>query len=106
MPNDVCLLLEGLSDSSDLRRFVRDWKHRTTFEYRNTTGGELWQRGHFDYVLRPGEDTDLMMRRVLEAPERAGLVAHAREYRHAGSDTSVIDDWRLPEANAHGRGRT
>ena len=47
-----------------------------------------------------------MMRRVLEAPERAGLVAHAREYRYAGSDTFVIDDWRVPKANAHGRGRT
>ncbi len=100
MPNDVHLLLEGLSDSSDLRRFVRDWKRRTTFEYRNTTGGDLWQRGHFDHVLRPDEDTDLVMRHVLEAPERAGLVAHASEYCYAGSDTAVIDDSRLRAAEA------
>ena len=100
MPNDVHLLLEGLSDSSDLHRFVRDWKRRTTFDYRSTTGEELWQRGHFDHVLRPDEDTDLVMRYVLGIPVRAGLVAHAKEYRHAGSDTAATDDWLLRAAEA------
>ena len=73
MPDHVYLLLEGLSNSSDLRRFIRDWKQRTTYEYRNTTGGDLWQREHVDHVLRPDEDLDFVMRYVLSAPVRVGL---------------------------------
>ncbi len=91
MPHDVHLLLEGLSRSSEFRRFVRDWKQRTTFDYRNTTGGDLWERGHLDHVLRPDEDTYFVMRYVLGTPVRAGLVAHVKEYRYVGSDTSAID---------------
>ena len=106
MPNHVHLLLEGLSDSSDLRRFVRDWKQRTAFDYQNETGGDLWQRGYFDHVLRTDEDTDLVTRYVLGNPVRAGLVADMKEYRYAGSDTRTIDDLRLRTGEAHGRGRT
>jgi len=100
MRNDVHLLLEGLSDSSDLRRFIRDWKQRTTHEYRNATGGELWQRGHIDHVLRPGEDADVVKRYVLGTPVRAGLVAHAKEYRYVGSDTSEADELMLRTTEA------
>ena len=106
MPNHVHLLLEGLSDSSDLRRFVRDWKQRTAFDYQNATGGDLWQRGYFDHVLRTDEDTDLVTRYVLGNPMRAGLAADMKEYRYAGSDTSTIDDLLLRAGEAHGRGRT
>jgi hypothetical protein len=106
MPQEL-LLLEGLSRSSALRRFVRDWKHWTTFDYRSTTGKELWQRGHVDQVLGPDEDTDVVMRYVMETPVRAGLVAHVQQYRYAGSDTNTIDDVlsRATESEARGGGR-
>lgn len=106
MPTEVHLLLEELSRSSELRRFVRDWKQRTTFDYRNTTGRDLWQRGHIDRVLRPDEDTDFVMRYVLGAPVRAGLVTHVKEYRYAGSDTNVIDDVPSRAAETQTRERT
>jgi len=92
MPDHVHLVLEGLSDSSDLPRFVRDWKQRTALDYRKTTGKDLWQRGYFDHVLRADEDTDIVARYVLTNPVRAGLVADVHEYRHIGSDTSTIGD--------------
>jgi REP element-mobilizing transposase RayT len=103
MPDHVPLFLEGLSDSSDLRRFIRDWKQRTTYEYRNTTGGDLWQRGHVDHVLRPDEDADVVMRYVLGAPVRAGLVPPSGEYRYVGSDTGATDGVLLPAAGATAR---
>jgi putative transposase len=104
MPDHVHLVLEGLSDLSDLRRFVRDWKQRTAFEYRRTTGSDLWQRGYFDYVLRADEDTDIVARSVLTNPVRAGLVGDVRDYRYVGSDTSTIDDLLLRAAEVE-RGR-
>lgn len=100
MTDHVHLLLEELSDSSDLRRSIRDWKQRTTYEYRNTTGGDLWQRGHVDHVLRPDEDADFVMRYVLSAPVRAGLVPHSEEYRYVGSDTEATGGVLLPAAGA------
>ena len=116
MPDHVHLVLEGLSDSSDLRRFVRDWKQRTAFEYRKTTGRDLWQRGYFDHVLRADEDTDIVARYVLTNPVRAGLVADVKDYRYVGSDTSTIGDLLLRAAEVDqqrqsfssvgGRGRT
>ena len=92
MPSEVHLLLEGLSRRSELRRFVRDWKRWTTFSYRGTTGGELWQRGHVEQVLHPDEQTDVVMRYVLATPVRAGLVANVNDYRYVGSDTSAMCD--------------
>ena len=92
MPNEVHLPLEALSRTSELRRFVRDWKRRTTFDYRNTTGRDLWQRGHLHHALHPDEDTDVVMRYVLGALVRAGFVTHVKEYRYAESDTNATDD--------------
>lgn len=118
MPDHVHLVLEGLSDSSDVRRFVRDWKQRTASEYRQTTGKDLWQRGYFDHVLRADEDTDIVARYVLTNPVRAGLVADVYDYRYLGSDTSTIRDVLLraaevdqqrqsfPSVGGRGRGRT
>lgn len=106
MPHEVHLLLEGLSHSSEFRRFVRDWKQRTTFDYRNTTGGDLWERGHLDHVLRPDEDTYFVMRYVLGTPVRTGLVAHVKEHRYVVSDTSAIDAVLSRAAETETRGRT
>ena len=109
MPDHVHVVVEGLSDRSDLRRFVRDWKQRTAFEYRKTTGRELWQRGYFDRVLRADEHTDCVARCVLTNPVKAGLAANVNDYRYVGSDTSTIDDLLLRAAEVdqvRGRGRT
>ena len=103
MPHHVHLVLEGLQDWSDLRRFVRDWKQRTAFEYRETNGGDLWHRGYFDHVLRSDDDTDIVARYVLTNPVKAGLVADIHQYRYAGSDTSTLEDVLLRAAEADQR---
>ena len=89
MPHEVSLLLEGLSPSSALRRLIRDWKQRTTLEYRKATGGDLWERGHVDLALCAGECTHEVARYVIGIPVREGLVSTASEYRYAGSDTGA-----------------
>ena len=104
MPNEVSLLLEGLSHSSTLRRFVRDWKQRTTLDYRKSTGRDLWQRGYVDQALYAGECTDEVARYVIGTPVRDGLVATASEYRYTGSDTSATGGI-LPRAAHSGQRR-
>jgi len=92
VPNQVSLLLEGLAHSSPLRRFIRDWKRETTLDYRKTTGMELWQRGHVDQMLSPGECTHDVARYVVETPVRGGFVATASEHRYSGSDVSATGE--------------
>ena len=109
MANEVSLLLEGLSHSSALRRFVRDWKQRTTMDYRKTAGRDLWQRAHVDHRLHAGDCTDEVVRYVIGTPVRDGLVATSSEYRYTGSDTSATAEILSPVAHrrhvraAHGR---
>ena len=90
--NQVSLLLERLAHSPPLRRFIRDWKQRTTLDYRKTTGMELWQRGHVDQMLPPGECTHEVARYVVETAVRGGLVATASEHRYSGSDVSATGE--------------
>jgi REP element-mobilizing transposase RayT len=110
IPHEVSLLLEGLSHSSALRRFIRDWKQRTTLEYRKSTGRELWQRGHIDQTLHAAECTGEVARYVMGTPVRNGLVATASEYRYSGSDTNetgeVLPRKGYTERNRPGNGRS
>src|SRR3954469_3649848 len=45
MPDHVHLLVEGMSETSDLRRFVQTAKRRSGSVYARTVGGSLWQEG-------------------------------------------------------------
>ena len=92
VPKQAVLLLEGHVDSSPLRRFIRDWKHRTTLDHRWATGLDLWQRGHVDQMLSPGESTHEVARYVVETAVRDGFVATASEHRYSGSDVADTVD--------------
>lgn len=55
MPDHVHFLCEGLSDASDLVRFVDAFKQRTAYEFKKTHGERLWQMRYYDHILRPKE---------------------------------------------------
>src|SRR5687767_15909866 len=57
MPDHLHLLCEGTCPSSDFREFVRLYKQRSSFAWKQRTALGLWQRGYFDRVLRADEDT-------------------------------------------------
>ena len=84
MPDHVHLLVEGLANRSDLRRFMRIAKQRSACQYSRQMGGRLWQEGYHDRVLRPEDDVRLHARYVLQNPVRAGLVEDVNTYKHAG----------------------
>src|SRR5204863_611539 len=86
MPDHAHLLIEGLDDGSDLRRFAKAAKQSSGFAHARRVGRPLWQEGYFDRALRKDEDMKTIARYILQNPVRAGLVAHPSEYRFSGSD--------------------
>jgi putative transposase len=99
MPDHLHLLVEALSDASDLIAFVHAMKQRTAYEYRRRLqGGPLWQKGYFEHVVRDDESTKTQARYILENPVRAGLMTEPLEYPFSGSlvftREELVDLWR------------
>jgi putative transposase len=85
MPDHLHLLIEGRSESSDLRRFAHAAKQYSGFAYKRSTGKRLWQPSYYDHVLRDDDDTWGVARYLVGNPIRAGLVQNAAEYPFLGS---------------------
>jgi putative transposase len=85
MPDHVHLVVAGLGDDSDLRRFVKMAKQRVAhalrvdYQLRN-----VWQEGYHDWVVRSDQAIEDVIRYVLDNPVRAGLVARWDEYPFSG----------------------
>jgi len=92
MKDHVHLLLEGLSEASDLRRLVSRWKQTTGYRYRQETGHGLWMTGYYDRVLRDGESTLDTVLYMFRNPLRAGLAEKIGDYEFAGSDVFSVQE--------------
>jgi REP-associated tyrosine transposase len=85
MPDHVHLLIEGLTDASDCRDFIRLAKQLSGFHFKRAFGGTLWQRYGFERTLRNDEATLSVSRYILENPVRAGIARRVEDYPFAGS---------------------
>lgn len=85
MPDHVHLLVEGLSPDSDLRRFAKDAKQYSGFEYKQKKAKALWQPSYYENVLREDDDAWSVARYIIENPLRARLVERVDEYPFLGS---------------------
>jgi putative transposase len=92
MPDHMHALLEGLSDDSDFRECVRQFKHRSALAWKRHTGAVLWQRGYYERALRREEDTFDVARYILGNPLRAGLVKVLGEFPYSGFFTIGLND--------------
>ena len=72
MPDHLHLLVEGLSDASDMQQFVKDWKQRSAYQFARAGHGRLWQVGFFDHVLRSDESAYKHALYIIGNPVRAG----------------------------------
>jgi putative transposase len=52
MPDHVHLLIEGLTEQSDVRGFAKMAKQRSGYVFKQSGGAPLWQEGYVDSVLR------------------------------------------------------
>ena len=64
MPDHVHLLVEGLSDNSDGRRFIKAFKQYSGYYYSQKRRETLWQRYGFEHVLRDDEATVEVVRYI------------------------------------------
>lgn len=83
MPDHVHLLL-GAADSSFLPNFIKDFKQRTGYAFRQSYGKPLWQKSYHDHILRAEEDCEAVASYILANPVRAGLVERPTDYTFSG----------------------
>lgn len=84
MPDHVHILVSGTSPLANLLLFIKRFKQRTAYEYRQETGDPLWQQSFFDRILRDDESVIAIARYIWENPLVAGLVDYAAAYRWSG----------------------
>ena len=92
MPDHVHLLIEGTSQNSDCKGFIRRAKQYSGFHYMKHFGRPLWQRYGYEHVLRSEEATPMVARYIINNPVRAGLVADCRDYPFTGSSAYALDE--------------
>ncbi len=88
MPDHLHFLAEGGKEDSNLKKFIKDYKQKTGYRFakqESTNGNKLWQPGYYEHVLREMEDTEAVLRYILENPVRKGLVAHYLNYGLSGT---------------------
>jgi len=84
MPDHLHLLLAGEEDSS-LKDFMKTFKQRSGFYFKQHHNTLLWQPSYYDHVLRKEESLKEVARYIFENPVRKGLVNEWREYPLLGS---------------------
>ncbi len=91
MPEHLHLLIEGCA-TSDLRRFVRLFKQKSSYGHKRSAGVPLWQRGYYDRVLREAEDSLTVAGYILANPVRRGLTDDPAYYPYSGSFVCPVPD--------------
>ena len=92
MPDHLHALVAGEHEAADFREFVRIFKRRTAFEWKQQHRTVLWQRGYYEHVLRDDEDMFGVARYIVENPLRAKLVSNVLDYPYVGSLTTTLRD--------------
>ncbi len=84
MPDHLHLLVHG-GARTFLPDLMHDFKQVTGSAFAKATGGELWQEGYYDHVVRSEEGVLAVARYIAGNPVRAGLVEDAGMYLYTGS---------------------
>jgi len=92
MKDHLHLLLIG-SEESNLIKFIRIFKQKTGYYFKQQTGKLLWQRSYFERVLRKKEDINNIAGYIFNNPVRKKLVDDFRKYPYLGSFVIDINDY-------------
>ena len=90
MPDHAHTLAEGTTDDCDLLEFIRVFKLRTAFEFRELHRCRLWEKSYYDHILRPSDSVEGVAAYIWWNPVRKGLCAYPGEFPYSGSQTV---DW-------------
>jgi len=101
MPDHLHLVVEGLSDDSNLKSFAKLAKQHAGYYYaRAHPGAKLWQHGTNDHIIRDHVDLLDRVRYVLNNPVAAGLKPRPEDYPFQGSQRfsiRALNAWRPDE---------
>lgn len=92
MPDHLHMLIEGITKSSDMIKFVSMYKQKTAYSFKTEYNSKLWQHNYYEHILRDQEATKSVLRYIIENPVRKGLVNHYSEYPHTGSFEVDLND--------------
>jgi putative transposase len=92
MPDHVHLLIEGIRDDADARKFIIKSKQCSAHAYAETFQTRLWQPFGYEHVLRSEQNAAVVARYILENPVRAGLARTVLEYPFVGSQVYDVKD--------------
>jgi REP element-mobilizing transposase RayT len=87
MPDHLHLLAEGITPHSDLREFMRIFKLRTAFEFRQSRSLPLWEHSYYDHTLRRSDSPESVAIYIWNNPVRKNLCTHPNDYPFSGSQT-------------------
>ena len=85
MPDHLHLILEGISENSDLWGAVKYFKQKTGYWFSRNCNNVRWQKDFYDHILRKEEDLRKHIRYILDNPVRKGLVENWENYKFKGS---------------------
>ncbi len=91
MPDHLHLLLKGETHDADLKKFVRIFKQRSGYIFKQKKKCKLWQPSFYDHVVREEEDLLEVARYIILNPVRRGLVDNYKDYPFSGSQVWDID---------------
>ncbi len=92
MPDHLHLVVEGVTEQSDLRKYIRRAKQYSGYAHSQRTRQRLWQRYGYEHVIRDDESLSRVVRYVIENPVRARLAEHPADYPFLGSGVYTLGE--------------
>jgi putative transposase len=92
IPDHVHLLVEGLEENADCKKFIVKCKQCSAHAYAKAFGSRLWQPFGYEHVLRDEEKLHVVARYILENPVRAGLAKSVADYPFVGSQVYTVQE--------------
>lgn len=91
MPDHLHLLLRGLDERANLKSFIKLFKQKSGYWFKQKYNNNLWHLSYYDHVLRKDEAIKDIAIYIFNNPVRKGIVSDYREYPFNGSFTMDIN---------------
>jgi putative transposase len=92
MPDHLHLLIEGQSQDSDLRCFIKSAKQYSGYYFKQQYNCGLWQRYGYEHVLRDDIERATTLRYILDNPVQRGLAEAPEDYPFLGSGCYTVHE--------------
>jgi|tagenome__1003787_1003787.scaffolds.fasta_scaffold19316303_1 putative transposase len=87
MPDHAHILAESLDDHGNLLKFIRLFKQRTAFAFRQSHNSALWEMSYHDRILRNNDSVEQIAAYIWQNPVRKNLCEKPAAYPFSGSQT-------------------